>query len=116
MSLKASLPLVYFPFWILTTSLLLKCLQIALTIFNVWDWSVNKAVKEFLRKFQQWYSSEVESLCSKNEEFTPVDLHMSKLKPVGADWLMQAHHYLQNNPSLAKNGFRAAGITSALKL
>ena len=28
------------------------------------DLSVNKAVKEFLRKkFQQWYSSEVESLC-----------------------------------------------------
>ena len=51
------------------------------------DLSVNKAVKEFLRKkFQQWYSSEVESLCRKNGKFTPVDLHMSELKPVGADW------------------------------
>jgi len=41
---------------------------------------------------------------------------MSKLKPVGAEWLVEAHRYLQNNPSLAKNGFHAAGITSALEL
>ena len=81
------------------------------------DLSVNKAVKEFLRKkFQQWYSSEVESLYCKNGKFTPVDLHMSKLKPVGAEWLVEAHRYLQSNPSLAKNGFCAAGITSALEL
>ena len=81
------------------------------------DLSVNKAVKEFLRKrFQNWYSGEMESLCSTNGSFTPVDLPMSKLKPLGADWLVKAHQYLQNNPSLAKNGFCAAGITSALEL
>ena len=81
------------------------------------DLSVNKAVKEFLRKkFQNWYSSEMESLCRTNGGFTPVDLRMSKLKPLGADWLVKAHQYLQNNTSLAKNGFRAAGITSALAL
>ena len=81
------------------------------------DLSVNKAVKDFLRKkFQQWYSSEVESLFRKNGRFTPVDLHMSKLKPVGAEWLVEAHRYLMDNPSLATNGFRAAGITSALEL
>lgn len=74
-------------------------------------------MKEFLwKKFQQWYSSEVESLCCKNGKFTPVDLHVSKLKPVGAEWLVEAHRYLWNNPSLAKNGFCAAGITSALEL
>ena len=78
---------------------------------------VIKAVKEFLRKkFQQWYSGEVESLYRKNGKFTPVDLHMSKLKPVGAEWLVEAHHYLQDNPSLAKNRFRAAGITNTLEL
>ena len=81
------------------------------------DLSVNKAAKEFLRKkFQNWYSSEMESLCRTNGSFIPVDLHMSKLKPLGADWLVKTHQYLQNNPSLAKNGLRAAGITSALKL
>ena len=81
------------------------------------DLSVNKAVKEFLRKkFQNWYSGEMESLCRTNGSFTPVDLRMSKLKPLGADWLVKAHQYLRNNTSLAKNGFRAAGITSALAL
>ena len=29
-------------------------------------------------------------------------VHMSKLKPLGADWLVKAHQYLQNNTSLAK--------------
>jgi len=34
------------------------------------DLSVNKAVKEFLgKKFQQWYSGEVESLYRKNGKF-----------------------------------------------
>ena len=30
---------------------------------------------------------------------------MSKLKPLGADWLVAAYRYLQNNVSLAKMGF-----------
>ena len=58
----------------------------------------------------------MQSLCRTNGNFTPVDLHMSKLKPLGADWLVKVHQYLQNNPLLAKNGFCAAGITSALEL
>lgn len=81
------------------------------------DLAVNKAVKDFLRKqFQTWYSLEVEKLCQTGGNFTPVDLRMSKMKPLGAAWLVGAYHYLQNNVSLAKNGFRAAGITSCLEL
>jgi len=50
------------------------------------DLSVKKAVKKFLRKkFKQWHSGEVESLHHKKGKFIPVDLHMSKLKPVGAE-------------------------------
>lgn len=81
------------------------------------DLAVNKAVKDFLRKqFQTWYSLEVEKLCQTGENFTPVDLRMNKMKPLGAAWLVGAYYYLQNNVSLAKNGFRAAGITSCLEL
>jgi len=62
---------------------------------------VNKAVKEFLKKkFQQWYSGEVESLYHKNGKFTPVDLHMSKMKPVGAQWVV-----LRSTPLLARQPF-----------
>ena len=70
------------------------------------DHSINKAVKEFLRKkFQHWYSLEVESLCHTNESFIPVDLSMSKLKPLGADWLVVAYCYLQKMFHWQKMGF-----------
>ena len=69
-----------------------------------------------MENFQHWYFLEVESLCHTTGNFTPVDLSMSKLKPLGADWLVAAYRYLQNNVSLATNGFRAAGIISALEL
>ena len=83
------------------------------------DLSVNKAVKDFLRrKFQVWYSKEVEKSYQPSApgSFTPVDLRMSTLKPLGAEWLNNVYCYLQSNNSLAINGFRAAGITSALEL
>ena len=81
--------------------------------------SVNKAVKDFLRKrFQIWYSHEVEKLYRTTApgHFTPVDLCTSILKPLGAEWLFNVYQYLQSNNSLAKNGFRAVGITSVLEL
>jgi len=83
------------------------------------DLSVNKAVKDFLRKkFQIWYSQEVERLYRTTSpgNFSPVDLRMSILKPLGAEWLVSAYQYLQSNVSLARNGFRAAGITDILEL
>lgn len=83
------------------------------------DLAVNKAVKDFLRrKFQIWYSREVEQLhqTSAPGSFTPVDLCMSTLKPLGVKWLGDVYRYLQSNTSLARNGFRAAVITSALEL
>ena len=58
------------------------------------DLSVNKAVKDFLRKqFQTWYSLEVEKLCQTGGNFTPVDLRMSRMKPHCAAWLVGAYHY-----------------------
>jgi len=41
---------------------------------------------------------------------------MSILKPLGAEWLVNAFQYLQSNGLLARNRFRAAGITSILEL
>ena len=83
------------------------------------DLSVNDAVKDFLRKrFQIWYSQEVERLyrATVPGNFTPVDLRMSILTPLGAEWLFNAYQNLLSNTcsSLAKNGFWAAGITSVL--
>ena len=51
------------------------------------DLSVNKSVKEFIRSmFRDWYSDQVYMLDQLNEEneITPVDLKMSRMKPLGA--------------------------------
>ena len=45
-----------------------------------------------------------------------VDTKMSIMKPLGAKWLEMLHNYLQQNKSLAINGFEAAGISDILQL
>ena len=70
------------------------------------DVSVNKPVKEFLRrKFQKWYSEEV---CRQVQsgKTVKVDLAMSVVKPLGAEWLIDLDLYMQSNPSLIINGFK----------
>ena len=72
--------------------------------------SVNKAVKENLRKqFQEWYSSQV-SRHIDGVVTQPVDLSMSVVKPLGATWLMKTFDYIKANPSIIINGFKGAGI------
>ena len=43
----------------------------------------------------------------------PVDLRLSILKPLGAEWIESLYKYIQDNPSIVKNGFKAAGILEA---
>ena len=63
------------------------------------DISVNKAVKENLRKqFQNWYSSQV----SKDTVMRPVDLSMSVVKPLGATWLINTFDYIKTNPLIVE--------------
>ena len=74
------------------------------------DVSVNKAVKENLRKqFQNWYSSQV-SKDIDGAVMQPVGLSMSVVKPLGATWLMNTFDYIKANPSIIINGFKGAGI------
>ena len=42
-----------------------------------------------------------------NEE---VDMRMSNMKPLTAQWMMDLHRYLASRPSIIINGFKAAGI------
>ena len=39
-----------------------------------------------------------------------VDLRLSILKPLGAEWINFMHKHIQNNPTIVRNGFKAAGI------
>lgn len=70
------------------------------------DVSVNKPAKEFLRrKFQQWYSEEVRRQIQSGKT-VKVNLAMSVVKPLGAQWLIAVGEYMQSNPSLITNGFK----------
>jgi hypothetical protein len=76
------------------------------------DISVNKAVKEHLRKeFSRWYS---EQLCTKikSNPSATVDLSMSTLKPLGVKWLVSMYDYIKVNKEIIVNGFTKAGINS----
>ena len=73
------------------------------------DLSVNKPVKDFLKgKFELWYSDQM----SEQGDSTPIKFPMQLMKPLGAQWMMDVHCYIQDHPEIIKNGFRAAGIDS----
>ena len=75
------------------------------------DVSVNKSVKEFLHgRFHEWYASEVSKQLQSSKEVKLVDLHLSRVKPLAATWLIQLMDYLKMNPEIAVNGFCRAGL------
>lgn len=77
------------------------------------DLSVNKAVKDFMRKkFMEWHSAEVmEKMKSGTGSETSINFKLSTMKPIGAKWMVQLFDYLNTNST---NGFKAAGIVEAL--
>ncbi len=84
------------------------------------DLTVNEPVKAFLKKFDDWYSGKVqEQLQGKdiNElesvSISPINLSLTVMKHVGAQWLVEAFNYIQDNPTIVVNGFVKSGITTA---
>ena len=43
-----------------------------------------------------------------------VDTKMSVMKPIGASWLKSQYTYLNENQTIAENGFKAASIIDTL--
>jgi len=79
------------------------------------DVSVNKTAKEFLRRqFQNWYADKISDQLKRGEGVSvqPVDLSLAVVKPLGARWMMRFFDYMKQNPSIIKNGFIKAGISS----
>ena len=72
------------------------------------DLSVNKSVKEFMRK--EWYAAQVLKQLEEGADIVPIDLKLSTLKPLGARWLISMYDYLKEHDSIIVNGFKAAGI------
>ena len=79
------------------------------------DLSVNKALKNSMKQqFSEWYSSVVYKNFS-DEIPPPVDLRMSIMKPLGAQWIKNAFSHIKGNSTIITNGFTAAGITATLE-
>ena len=79
------------------------------------DLLVNKPAKGFLRsKFQQWYGTEICQQLDKGmtEE---VDMRMSVMKPLAAQWVVELHSYLAACPAIIINGFPSAGIVDCIR-
>ena len=78
------------------------------------DLSVNKPAKDFVKeRFQSWYAGIIcKQLQDKIEE--PVDLRLSIMKPLAAQWIIEMYSYFQSHPDIIRNGFRAAGICDSL--
>jgi len=73
------------------------------------DLSVNKPAKDFVRaKFRE---SDLEQLDDdilyRHED---VDMRMSTMKPITAQWMVDLHGYVSSQSSIVVNGFRAAGL------
>ena len=64
------------------------------------------------RQLVQWYSDQV---CKNGEATKPVDLTLSVVKPLEANWLMGLYQYMKNNTSIIINGFKEAGIYTLIK-
>ena len=81
------------------------------------DISLNKAVKDILRReFQVWYSEKLSIQLDDELEGDPIDVSLTSaaMKTEGAKWLVRMFEYVQQNPSLVVNGFTHAGIPQAL--
>ena len=74
------------------------------------DLAVNKPAKDFVRaKFQDWYGDDI---CKQLEQGMNeiVDMQMSCMKRLTAQWMIDLHSYLASLPDIVINGFRTAGI------
>ena len=81
------------------------------------DLSVNKSVKEHLRRcFQSWYSEQVQEKLQSGEELEniTIDLRMSVMKELSAHWIVSACDHIRSHAEIITNGFKKAGIVDAI--
>ena len=81
------------------------------------DVSVNKPAKNFLRQqFHTWYAEQISQQLGEkaSAHAHPVDLRLSVVKPLGAQWMIKLYNYFKSKPEIIQNGFKAVGIVDCL--
>jgi len=72
---------------------------------------VNKVAKEFLkRKFHEWYAKQVCTHIQGKTKELPTDLHLSTIKPLGAQWMLDLFDHSKGRPEMIRNEFKEAGL------
>ena len=82
------------------------------------DLSVNRSCKAFHRqKFSSWYAAEVAKQIDGGTvaEEVRVDTRLQVIRELCSQWLSGFYNYLQSRSEIVVNGFRKAGIISALE-
>ena len=91
-------------------SILYMFLPTVLVNFNC----VNKPVKTFLNdEFHNQYAgemlSQIDTSHQHNVRFKPVQFPLIRMKPIAAQWIIDARHYISTHPIFIRNEFCAAG-------
>ena len=75
------------------------------------DLSFNKAAKMFLHStFQDWFAQQVTAQKRGEKPVEPVDLHLSMMKPLGAQWMVELSDHFKAKSSIICNDIKAASI------
>ena len=83
--------------------------------------TVNGSAKSYLkRQFTEWFSSKISDELDSGKELEHIEitLHLSVLKPLHAQWLVDLYNYLtlQKGQEIIENGWKSAGITEAISV
>ena len=79
------------------------------------DVSCNGEFKAFMKQmFSDWYSDQVLKQLRYGDGQFALDLKLSTLKPLHANWLLQSWDMLRNKPETTIRGWRQAGILAVL--
>ena len=81
------------------------------------DECINKPMKHGMKnRFQSWYASEVQKqLKNVSVDQVKLDVAVTAIKPLSANWIISTWQEIESRPELAINGFQAAGILSAVQ-
>lgn len=69
----------------------------------------------FTRQFHEWYACQIFDQIQKETPPQSVDLRITAIKPLGAQWMMiNLHDCFKSKPEVVRNGFKAGGIVNSL--
>ena len=89
-----------------------------MNLFQPLDLTVNGSAKAFMKKkFTEWYSSSIAKQLDEGKavEDIDVELKLSILKPLHAEWIKELYNYMtcEEGRGITSNGWKAAFITEA---